>query len=227
MKKFTVISGDLVGYTGLSAAGRARIEQEIKVFLATWTDEFIFFSRLIKGDYLEIVCSEPGAALRLAIMLKCKIKSTELQKDDISDNQRTKYFQEYGIRLAIGYGPLAGLDIENGRIDGEAIFMSGRQINSQKTFDKERIVIKNTLFFQSEDPEINQNWKVILDLLDFMLANATARQCQIILHKLGGKSEQEISSLLEISQPAVNRHSTRAGWNAIETAVLYFESQIT
>ncbi len=226
MQRYSVISGDLVGYTSLNSSGRKFIEKEINHFLNEWQNKLISYSRLIKGDYLEMVCKSPENALRLALLMKCFVKGVNLPAEYFQDTHRRKYFEEHGIRLAIGLGPLDTLDIPEGRIDGEAMFRAGRLINSQKTFEKERIVIKNTLFFESDSDEMNKQMKVILELLDFIIAQATARQCQIIFHKLTGKSELEIASHDEITQSAVNRHSVRAGWNAIETAVLYFEDQL-
>jgi hypothetical protein len=224
MEKYAVISGDLIGYTGLSPQGRDFIESELSELLQDLQSNLIRYGRLIKGDYLEVICQNPAQALRIALLIKCKIKGAEFTKNHFEDSQRSKYFLEHGIRLAIGYGKLDAINIQNGRIDGEAIFLSGRMISSQKTYDKERVVIKNTLFFSSENEPLNHQLTTIFELIDFIIANATARQCQIIFHKLRGESEQVIAARYGISQPAINRHSTRGGWNALETAVLYYEN---
>ena len=64
-------------------------------------------------------------------------------------------------------------------------------------------------------------------LLDLTINKATSRQCQIAYLKLLGKSEEQIASDLSISQPVVNQHSTALGYNAIESAVNYFQYTIT
>ena len=139
---------------------------------------------------------------------------------------KNKYFEEYGIRLAIGYGELSRYNPEKGIIDGEAIYLSGRRINEESTHNKERVIIKNTLLFIAEDEALNQRFEALFALIDFMLIKATRRQCEVAYHKLLGTSEEEISNILGTSQSSVNQHSTGIGWNAIEKAILYYEQTL-
>ncbi len=89
------------------------------------------------------------------------------------------------------------------------------------TYNKERIVIKNTLFFESADKELNVTLRPIFELLDVLLSKATEKQAMVLYLKLLGNTETEISKLLGIDQSVVNRHSTAVGWNEIETSVGY------
>ncbi|MBD8490598.1 fumarate hydratase [Echinicola sp. CAU 1574] len=224
MRKATVISGDIVSSTSLVLEDRAMLEMRLRELLGALADKFETFGRLIKGDYLECVCKAPQDALQVALAIKSFVKSIEVQQaDSRKDNIRIKLFKTHGIRLAIGYGDLPRYDPEKGIMDGEAVYLAGRLINqSASTHDKERVVIKNTLFFTSHEENLNEQFEPIMALLDILLSKATSRQSEVLYWKLMGKNEDEIAEKLGISQSVVNQHSTSVGWNSIEKTVEYF-----
>lgn len=219
------ISGDIISFTSLSSKNKQLLEKKIENLLQLLKNEFNVFGRVIKGDYLECVVKEPEKSLQIAILIKCFIKSVELESEP--KNKRIKYFKNFGIRLAIGLGSLNRFDAAKGIIDGEAIYMSGRKINTESTHNKKRIVIKNTLFFISKKEQLNKQFTAIIELIDYILNKATAKQCEVVFYKLLGHSETEISKIMNISQPVVNQHSISVGWNAIETAIKHFNNTLT
>jgi len=223
-----VISGDIISSTSFTDESRTVLETSINQLLLDLKTEFDVFGRVIKGDYLECVIPEPENALTVAIAIKCFIKSIALQSNqDEHSLTRFKFFKTYGLRLAIGYGTLSRFDTEKGIIDGEAIYYSGRIINEESgTYNKERIVIKNTIFFGSANEELNQEFEPLLFLLDVLLAKATAKQCEVVYLKLMNKNEDAISKIMKIAQSVVNQHSTSVGWNAIDKAVNRFKKVI-
>lgn len=128
----------------------------------------------------------------------------------------------------MGYGELTRYDKENGIIDGEAIYYSGRKINEERTtYNKERIVIKNTLFFISNDELLNQNINSQLGLIDVIINNATTKQCKILYLRLLGLTEHEIAMEFDVKQPTVNKQLTSIGWNAVDRTIKYFKTIIT
>jgi len=223
--KTSVISGDIVAFTSLSKTDRARVETHLRELFETLKSEFDGFGRLVKGDYLECVSPRPEMALKIALLIKTWVKSILVATEGNSDS-RVKYFENYGIRLAIGYGSLERFDVAKGIIDGEAIYMSGRKINEEDTHTSDRISIKNTLFFISKDEALNSTMEALFGLIDYLMNKATSRQSSVLYYKLLGWNESRISRKLEISQPVVNQHSTSAGWSAIETAVEYFNNTL-
>lgn len=226
--KYSVISGDIISSTSLHIEDRKFVEEEIQGLIQKLNSEFNTYGRIIKGDYLECVVPNAADGLQVALAIKSFVKSIPIEiKEYKKSNNRIKQFITHGIRLAIGYGELARYEPENGVIDGEAIYLSGREISGETTYNKERIVIKNTLFFASEDEALNRNMKPLLALLDVLLSKATARQCQVLYFKLMNKQEDEITELLGIGQSAVNQHSTSVGWNAIDEAVKYYRMIIS
>lgn len=223
----SVISGDIVASTSLSDAGRKLIEDRLKELLIELSKNFNTYARIIRGDYLECVVPKPQDALQVALAIKSFVKSISIEDTSLyKNNKRIKIFKTYGIRLAIGYGQLSRYNPEEGIIDGEAMYLSGRTINEFSTYKKERIVIKNTLFFVSNDAMLNKELEPLIELLDVLINKATSKQCKVLYLKLMNNNEEAIASQLNIKQSVVNQHSTSIGWNAIEKAVKYFSEII-
>ncbi|MDF9829157.1 RNA polymerase subunit sigma-70 [Parabacteroides sp. PF5-6] len=181
--------------------------------------------RLTAGDLVECFLFDPNDALRVALALKAGIKSFPL--DDFFNHDPTtekyrKLFEMYGIRIAIGIGDMDLELADKNILKGEAITLSGRLISEQKTSNKERVTIKNTLFFRSESEYQNRIFQPIFSLLDTIFTKMTRKQSEIVLWKLVGYSEQDIAHEFGVSQSSVNQHSKNAGWTSIEEAVFLF-----
>ena len=222
-----VISGDVISSTSLHIEDRVNLENKLRSLLEELENKFDVYCRLIKGDYLECVVSETQDALRVALAIKSYVKSIQFNNPSLyKKNNKVKLFKTHGIRLAIGYGELTRFDRENGIIDGEAIYLSGRTINDSTVYSKERIVIKHTLFFSSNNEKLNEKFKPLFGLLDTLISKATSRQSEVLYLKLLLNNEDEIAAKLKIKQSVVNKHSTSLGWNSIDKAVNYFYETI-
>jgi DNA-binding NarL/FixJ family response regulator len=208
------ISGDVVASTKLSVPSRSVLETGVQELLQKLRADFNVYGRVIKGDYLECYLPNPADALRVALITKCFIKS--LAVDGASG---IKQFKTHGIRLAIGIGEISRFDETKGIIDGEAIYLSGRLISRQGDVSGTRKIIKSTLFMDATNKQLVEEFEPALALLDVLIAKGTARQCEVVYLKLLGDSEDDIAQKLNVSQSAINQHSTSAGWNAIEKAV--------
>lgn len=220
-----VISGDIIAFTSLNDIGKAKNEAAIKELIVELKNRFNVYCRLIKGDYIECYVPEVADVVRVALTIKCFVKSIEITGNNVNpdESNRLKLYKTYGIRLAIGIGELSRLDIENGIIDGEAIYLSGRIINEDKTHNKEKVTIKNTLFIKSNDDNLDKEIQPLLSLIDILISKNTEKQCEVLYLKLMGYNEESIVKKLNKRQSTVNEQSTIAGWNAIEKAVQRFE----
>lgn len=221
------ISADIISYTSLSEVDKRNIENKIKNFIVELSDRYRedgFFGRIIQGDYIECATKTSHNALRIALLLKTFIKSIVLKSS--TNNKGIKYYKEHAIRLAVAVAPLTTIDSEKGIIDGEAIYMSGRAIKDFSTSNKKKIVIKNTMFFCSQDKYINEQFDTIFSLLDTLISRCSAKQCEVITLRLLGLSESEISDKLKKNQSTISQHSTAAGWHSIDKSVNYFEKNI-
>src|SRR5690554_1584431 len=222
------ISADIIAYTSLAETDRRKLESKIKDLLKNLSQdyrEYTFFGRMVQGDLIECAIKYPGYALRIALLLKTLVKSFEPEKNSKNKNQ-LKYFKEHGLRLAIAIAGLEKLDPGNGIIDGEAIYISGRAIKNQSTSDKQKIIIKNTMFFYANNTQIQAQFEPIISLVDTLISKCSARQSEILYYKLLNFSEKDISEKLGKYQSTISQHSTAAGWLSIEKAVKYFEKTI-
>ncbi len=220
----SAISADIISYTSLSLEDKRNIESEVKNLLEVLTEKYkdeSFFGRIIKGDYIECAMDSAIYSFRIALIIKLFLKSVELVNK--TNSKGIKYFKEHAVRIAVAVGSLQTIDRERGIIDGEAIYMSGRAIKDFSTSDKQKIVIKNTMFFRCQDEDIQEKYDVLFSLLDNLISRFSAKQSQVVYFKLMGLTEKEIGEKLQKNQSTISQHSTAAGWQSIEKAVNYFE----
>ena len=232
MKRAT-ISADIIASSSLSARELDHLTQRVNHLFEKIesyhhaNNKGEIKMRLVAGDLVECLLFNPNDALRAALVLKSGIKSFPLDPVNTPDPTTEKYrklFETHGIRAAVGIGEM---DIRLARKDilkGEAITISGRLISEQKTSNKERVTIKNTLFFSSGNEYQNNIFRTLFSLLDTIFAKMTRKQSETILWKLLGYSEQEIASEFGVSQSSVNQHSKNAGWSSIEEALHLFST---
>jgi hypothetical protein len=229
MKK-AIVSGDIIASTSLNNADRSKIGNCLKLMTKKLNKKFNVYSRLTEGnDYIDSYIPNNSDAIRVMLAIKCFVKSIPISINDSvnQEENRSKYFKMHGIRLALGIGELSRLDIDNGIIDGDAIYFSGRTISeNRRTYNREKIVIKNTLFIKSEDKEFDEEFTPLLALLDVLLSKCTAKQSTVLYLKLLGYDEATIARVLGKKQSTINEHSTGAGWIAIEKAVIRFEEVV-
>jgi len=226
-----VISGDIVSSTALNELEMESLRKDVIRLIERLEGQqpgaegsVSFYGRLIKGDYIECYMQDPKDSLRVALLIKTLVKRIVLEKSPNKALEKKRLlFKKYGVRLVIGIGTMRTVDTQQGILDGEAIYLSGRKIDDQRSRNKEKVVVKNTLFFETTDTRLQEKGSVLVDLLDVLLTNATARQCNVLYYKLLGFSELEIAQELGVNQAAVNQHSTAAGWNAIEHTLKYYE----
>lgn len=221
------ISADIVSSTELTPCALSQLQNEIEVFVEQIEKEYEdTWGRLSKGDSVEIYIGNPRNSLRIALLLKAMIKKFKVDTDCVGQNvdkKRLSVFKTYGVRIAIAVGEMRIADKRTNMLDGEAIYASGRAIERQRTSNKSKIVIKNTLFFDSSDAKLAQQINAYMGFLDILFKRASERQCEVIYYSLLGMSEIEISKKMGIKQPAVNQHSTSFGWNAVEQLLKYYE----
>jgi len=223
-----IISADIISSTSLTEDELALLSKRIKETFVLLEnkynkDDIHFFCRLIKGDYIECYLKNPSNALRVALVIKSIVKSFIINDTLEKESRKRKLFKQYGIRMAVGIGKMRTLNFNEGIMDGEAIYLSGRKISEQKNYNKAKITIKNTFFFETKDVELTERFSVIFGLLDRLFVSMTVRQSEVLYYKLQDVGEQEIAQKLKTSQSSVNQHSTALGWNIIEQAIKYYE----
>lgn len=210
---FASISADIVSSTSLSIDETIRLKERTQTLFSFLETRFSgFYGRQIKGDYIECIIQNASDVFRIALIIKSCIKSF-----NITANPDKKKFQTYGIRIAIGIGDMRIIDIEHGILDGEAIYMSGREL---EMFDS---LNKGTLYIKTTQKKLTISLQTIALLTDAIMNEMTVRQSEVVYYKLLGSKETDIAQTLGISQPAVNRTASSAKWYCIEEALNYFE----
>lgn len=211
---YAAISADVVSSTTLSVDETIALKQRIESLFRILEDKYPgFWGRLIKGDYMECLLPSAKDALRVALLLKTCIKSFPLH-----DAEGKKLFQTYGVRMAIGLGTMRIVDREQGIMDGDAIYLSGRTLNAISASNRQV-----TLLISATDKRMEPALRTVGVLVDALVNNATRRQCEVLYYKLLAKSEQEIADILGIKQSGVNQHSTSAKWYCIEETLNFWE----
>ena len=210
---YATISADIVSSTSLSEVEtielKQYIEEQLKMLEALYPGSW---GRLIKGDYIECVVPNASNAFRIALIIKNSIKAFEVEK-----TLGSKLFYTYGARISIGIGGMRIVDREQGIMDGEAIYLSGRSLAKMGSLSKGALTIETI------NENLSQNLRVIAVLTDAILNDATPKQSQVIYYKLLGYKESEIAEKMKIYQSGVNNHSSSAKWYCIEEALNYFE----
>lgn len=210
------ISADIIKSTSLDKLMVLELQNHLRNYVDTVEQSFpTCWGRVVRGDCIELVVPEARLAFRLAIMLKCHVKAFGVKFGGHSNRltfHQAKFFK-YGVRIAIGFGSLKINDLENGIIDGKAIYASGRTLDGMSSRMRKNFVVAG---LKDGRERLVQ---AVLGLVDELLSHATARQCEIVLMRLLGRTEKEIAESKAITQVAVNAHLRRAGWYAIEGAV--------
>ncbi len=210
---YATISADIVSSTSLSEVETVElkqyVEEQLKMLESLYPN---FWGRLIKGDYIECVTPNTSDIFRIALIIKNSIKAFKIKK-----TAGNKLFYTYGARIAIGIGSMRIVDREQGIMDGEAIYFSGRSLAKLGSLSK------GSLTIETMNDNLSQNLRVIALLIDAILNNTTTKQSQVVYYKLFGYKESEIAEKMNIYQSGVNNHSYSSKWYCIEEALNYFE----
>jgi hypothetical protein len=229
-----VIRGDIIGSKKLEPKLKRKLYSELDVFLkALGKREKINIKNEVNfGDWFQYYVDQPENALRYALLIKCFLRSFNLEYNSNISSKYTNKPEEpsgnYGkgdlaakliidARVAIGVGGIEFLSKRIGTSDGEAFQLSGTLLDKIK-------ITNATIAIDVGQVKRNEELRVEMELLDNLLKRTTPSQCQVILYKLQKKKEFDIANKLEIKQSAVNQRSTNAGWRAIEATVERFEN---
>ena len=83
------------------------------------------------------------------------------------------------------------------------------------------------LRLQTESSTLDQHIAPGLELLDWIIGQATSAQCEALYWALSGLTQSAVGDILQISAAAVNHRLQAGGWRPIERYLHYFQGQIT
>ena len=231
MSMKAVIVADIIKSTTFSVEQLMAIQEELKLYVdenMSWFKEHdsVFWGRVVRGDTLECYMDNPHYALRTALLLQLRMMLFPIPQSNINLKRRTMGSLRSGIRVSVGVGDMRVSDPEKGILDGEAVYLAGRGLDGQHTYGKEKISIKRTLFYSSNNPSESRAVSLMLESIDVLLRKTTESQKEVLYYKLLGMKEVEISHVLHKSVPVVNRHGIRSGWYVISDIVNYYEKEL-
>lgn len=208
---YAVICADVVESTSLDIDSLVTMRQ---VFNDTFADirghlRVDFWARLIKGDYIECCCDSPALALRIAMILKCRLKWWAEAFNCGGERLRT-----LGLRFSIGVGQMRIIDPQRDIMDGEAIYAAGRGLNRLSNIDA-----TSCFSFVNSDDSVEGLMDNNVNFIDEYINSMSARQCAVVYYKLLGFLEKDIAEILHLSQPAVNMRAKLASWPLINKAL--------
>ncbi len=208
---YAVICADVVESTSLDIDSLINMRQVLNDSFADIRNHLRadFWARLIKGDYIECCCDSPALALRIAMILKCRLKWWAEAFDCGGERLRT-----FGLRFSIGVGQMRIIDPQRDIMDGEAIYVAGRGLNRLS-----RTEVTSCFSFVSSDDSMEGLMDNNVNFIDEFINSMSARQCAVIYYKLLGFLEKDIAEILHLSQPAVNMRAKLASWSLINKAL--------
>ncbi len=212
---FGIVSSDVVDSTSLDRTAILQLRKDIYNNLFCDLKEIhpSFWGRVVRGDTIECCISQAQYSFRVALLTKCWMKNWAEANGGSSDMRRL------GLRCSIGIGTMRIVDREEDLLDGEAIYIAGRNLDY--------IAYRNipvAFGMNSSNKDIENLIENNLLLLDTLLYELTSRQSDVLYYKLMGYPEMEISRRLGISQTAVNLRARNAGWQQIKAALKVLEN---
>lgn len=212
---FGIISSDVVNSTSLDRAAIIQLRKDIynNLFRDLAEIQSSFWGRVVRGDTIECCISQAQYSFRIALLTKCWMKNWA------ESNGGSSVMCRMGLRCSIGIGTMRIVDTKEDLLDGDAIYIAGRNLDYITGKSIPIAFGMNTSHTDVEDL-IESN----LLLLDTLLCELTSRQSDVLYYKLMGYSEIKISRILGISQTAVNLRSKNAGWQQIKASLKVLEN---
>lgn len=205
----SVITGDVVSSTKVKdwsllqrvLSESVRRVADLGVRLATSSDVF-------RGDSIQIVPERPELWMRCALIMRCHVVQ------GLNQGRRVVF----DLRCGVGIGEITDLEARSGSSRGQAFLFSGQSLD---TLEKNRRIQVKTPW-----PELNPGYDLFCEMLDALSSGWTPRQFKTVGLALGGLTQKVIGERMGISQPSVNRHLRKAGYQAVEALVEHSERMV-
>ena len=172
MNMIGVITGDIIDSTKMDIESR----NNLLISIEEVTKELKVLSplklELFRGDSFQMIVYKPEETLKIAVLLRAKIKS-------ITPHE---YKKTWDARLAVGIGEISYTSDKVIISDGEAFHFSGRELDE---IGKRRLTIK------TKWKDVNDELKVSTAFADNIITDWTVIQAQIVYQALLYKTPQK------------------------------------
>ena len=207
MKKYAVLTGDIVNFTQLPDKERLKLIGETESLLKSWVNQ-PNEAEIFRGDSFQLIIGDITTAIKKGIQLICWFKKHSDEKNKI-------YLSS---RISVGIGAIAYKGKSVLDSDGEAFHLSGR--NFDKMTDHEMLSIKTA------NNDINEQIAIILTFANIVINQLTAAQAEVIYMAIDNYTQTRMAEELGIKQGAVNSRLKLANWKTIHDGINYITELI-
>ncbi|HEY9003379.1 MAG TPA: SatD family protein [Mucilaginibacter sp.] len=204
--RYSVVTGDIANSTSINADKREELIDHTSALIKSWVTK-PEYAEIFRGDSFQLVFDNVAESLKRSIQIRCWLKSYS----DSTENE------SLDARLSIGIGDVAYFGKSVLDADGEAFHLSGRAFDEMKT-------TQNYLQISTNDPKLNEQLDIILNLANIIISQWTKNQAEAVFLLLEGKTQQEIANELKIAQSAVNNRIKLSRWKEIDKTMRYIAS---
>lgn len=204
--KYSVVTGDIANSTSIAADKREELIERTGTLIKSWVNK-PEYAEIFRGDSFQLLFDDVAEALKRSIQIRCWLKSYQdgTGKDSLD------------ARLSIGVGEVAYFGKSVLDSDGEAFHLSGRAFDEMKA-------TQNYFQVSTNDPELNEQLNIVLNLANIIISQWTKNQAEVIFLLLEGKTQQEMADELKIAQSAVNNRIKLSRWKEIDKTMRYIAS---
>ena len=171
----------------------------------------LHFSDFYRGDAFQCAVTDPAYLLWTAVFVRTEL--IKMRSDGIHAD----------ARLGLGFGSVSAWDPRNiTSSDGEAFRLSGKALDTMKS-GKEKY---RRLRILSPWPEEDSRFSILAVFMDALMQRWTPEQAAAMSLFLRDKSQEEISRLFKVKQPAVQGRLQKAGHFAIKEGLELFMQMV-
>ncbi|MBN2554318.1 MAG: hypothetical protein JXA97_00140 [Anaerolineales bacterium] len=212
-KIYAVLTGDVVGSTRIRGEERLELLEIMRETAILLREQFPLDVPLpleiFRGDSWQVLVQNPENALKVGLFFRACIRMG--MKD-----------RQMDTRFSIGLGAIDLLpedQVSSG--DGEAFWLSGHGLERMPR-NRRMVILLSANYADCQSDGADS----ILFLMDTLASRWTCKQAEAVVGALAGKTQERIAQTWAenpITQQAVAQHLDRAGWNAVEHGISFFE----
>jgi hypothetical protein len=210
-----VITGDFIGSSKLAPKDWDKLhvvmKQSSRLLRESFKETVPLEVDIFRGDSWQMLVLDPAKALRLSLFYRATIRA-KMARPNLD------------TRMAIAVGNIDSIPqtrVSEGH--GEAYLLSGEALD---WLNKSKAA---NMCFAHKNDETAEMFDIIVRLIDAIATRWTDKQALAISGALRGMKQEEIAEKLwekRVTQQAVAQHLSRAGWDAVEKGIEYFENRL-
>jgi len=210
---FSVLTGDLIGYSKLKGHDRENLLDVLKNVLKEIERNQNGYKEknrfgIFRGDSFQGLITDISKALIYALKIKSRLKSFSLGDSRL----------EFDARIAVGIGKVDNIKKNISESDGEAFRLSGPALD--------KMVSQNRLKIVTPDKDLNEEFNLMCLFMDAIINRWTQAQSEVMYYLLDDMNQVTIAEKLKVSQAAINQRIMAADWYVIDAALSRYKKII-